>query len=133
MYCSTSDERIGWRFATAADIDAYYGSLPEQTIRAIVWTLNDEIAGVIGIARHADHVRFFGEFHEGFRRHLRSLRILRTIKQVQRWVSESLLPVYVIAEETEPDAVRFLMRFGFVPYEENILKWPDSRRSSPTS
>jgi hypothetical protein len=125
--------KVGYRFATERDILDYYGSRPDQTIRALVFTLNDEVAGVIGVARHEDHARFFGEFHEEFRQHLRSLPALRAIKLVQSWIRESVLPVYVIAEETEPDAVRFLTRFGFVPYEDNILKWPNSRSSSRTS
>jgi hypothetical protein len=133
MHGTTPDERVGWRFATAADIDAYYGVRPRQTIRALVVTLNGEAAGVIGLARHADHVRFFGEFRGELRKHLRRVQVLRAIKHVQSWIRESVMPVYVIAEETEPDAVRFLTRFGFVPHEENILKWPNSPSSSHSS
>jgi phosphoglycolate phosphatase-like HAD superfamily hydrolase len=124
MHGAVADERVGWRFATAADINAYFGEPPDETMRALVFTLNDEVAGVIGIARQWDSARFFGEFNEEFRKHLRSIPALRAIKQVQNWIRQSVLPVYVIAEETEPDAVRFLTRLGFVPFEDNILKWP---------
>ena len=133
MHAAITDERIGWRFATAVDIDAYYGSRPEQTIRALVVTLNDQVAGVVGIARHADHARFFGEFRPELRKHLKSLPAMRAIKRAQAFIEESVLPVFAIAEETEPDAIRFLTRLGFVHHEENIFAWPNSRSSSRTS
>ena len=122
MHGPTADERVSWRFASAQDIDAYYGERPAQTVRAVIILLNDEVSGVIGIARHEDHARFFSEFREPLRRHLRTLPVMRAIKCVQGMARESRLPVYAIAEETEQDARRILSRLGFVPYHENVYK-----------
>lgn len=132
MHGTAADERVGWRFATAADIDAYYGERPQQTVRAVAITLNDEVAAIIGIARHFNHARFFSEFRPQLRPHLRTFPVMRALKTAQAMIHESRLPVYAIAEETEPDATRILMRLGFILHEENIYLWPNSQRSSPT-
>jgi hypothetical protein len=133
MYGAVAKERVTFRFAKAEDIDAYYGSRPAQTLRAIVIQLDGRVTGLIGVARHVDHARFFSEFREELRPHLRALPVMRAIKRAQGLIRESPLPVYAIAEETETDSVRILTRLGFVHYQENIYTWPNSRSLSPTS
>lgn len=111
------------RFATAADIQSYYGSRPHPTMRAVVLTLNDEPVAVIGVARHESYAQFFSEYRPEFRPHLRSVPTLRAIKRAMSIVKESRLTVYAIAEEEEPDSVRILGRLGFVQYRENVFRW----------
>jgi hypothetical protein len=126
MYRTTAEERVTSRFATAEDIDTYYGFRPAQTLQAIVIQFDGEVVGLIGVARHVDHARFFSEFREVLRPHLRTLPVLRAIKRAQALVSGSRLPVYAIAEETEADSVRILTRLGFIHHQENIYTWPNS-------
>lgn len=133
MHSSDAVKRITWRFATAKDVQAYYGSLPAQTMRAVVIVMGEEVAGILGVASHENHAQFFSEFREPLRPHLRTLPAMRAIKRAQGLVRESLLPVFAIAEETEADAVRILTRLGFVHHQENIYTWHSSRPSSPTS
>jgi hypothetical protein len=133
MHSSVADQRISWRPATAADVQAYYGSPPAQTMCAVVIFMGEEVAGILGVVRHENHAQFFSEFREALRPHLRTLPVMRAIKRAQEMISGSKLPVFAIAEETEADAVRILTRLGFVHHQESIYLWHNSRPSSPTS
>lgn len=122
MHGPDAEDRISWRYASGEDIDAYYGQRPAQTLRAIVILMGDQPSGVLGLARHENHQRFFSEFREALRPHLRSLTVMRAVKCAQAMARESRLPVYAIAEETETDSRRILSRLGFVQQHENIFK-----------
>ena len=124
MHGSAGNERVSWRYATAADIDRYYGDQPPpQTLRAVVLTLNDTPAAVIGVARQDQCSQLFSEYKPEFRPHLKSMSTLRALKRVMQIVKESKLPVYALAEEQEPDSARILARLGFVPENENVFRW----------
>lgn len=123
MHGSADHERVAYRYATAADIERYYGGPQPMTLRAVVLTLNDEPAAVIGVARHECYAQFFSEYRPEFLSHLKSMSTLRALKRVMSIVEETKLPVYAIAEEEEPDSVRILSRLGFVPFEENVFRW----------
>lgn len=120
---SAANERVAYRYATAADIEQFYGHPQPMTLRAVVVTLNDELAGVIGVSRHESYAQLFSEFRPGFRPHLKSLRTMRALKRVMSIVEESKLPVYAIAEEGEPDSVRLLSRLGFIAFQDNVYQW----------
>jgi hypothetical protein len=124
MYSPIASQRVAHRFATQADIDQYYGTQPYPTMRAVVLTLNDRPAAVLGVARHESYAQFFSEYRPEYRPYLRSIVTLRAIKQVMSMVSQSTLPVYAMAEEEEPDSVRILTRLGFVAFEGNLFRWP---------
>lgn len=132
MYGEAAKERVSFRFASAADIERYYGASQPQSLRAIVIILGGEVCGVLGVARAIDHVRFFSEFREELRPHLRALPVMRAIKAAQRLIEESRLPVYARAEETEKDAARILTRLGFVHQDGDVYLWRHSQLSSPT-
>lgn len=109
-----ADQRVGYRLATASDIDAYYGSRPIQTIRAVVLTLNDAPSMIFGLAYEGRHIKAFSEYKPEYKPYLRSMATLRAIKAVMRWVEQSRLPVVAVAQPDEPDSPRFLERIGFV-------------------
>jgi hypothetical protein len=123
MHSTAADQRVGWRCASAADIDCYYGERPRQTLRAVVLTLNGAPNAVIGIARQSGYAQLFSEYKPEFRPHLRSMSTLRALKHVMAMIEESKLPVYAIAEDKELDSVRILTRLGFVPEKENVFRW----------
>lgn len=124
MHSPTASERVAHRFATQADIDQYYDTQPYPTMRAVVLTLNDRPAAVLGVARHESYAQFFSEYRPEFRPYLKSISTLRAVKQVMTMVCQSKLPVFAIAEDEEPDAVRILTRLGFVAFEGNVFRWP---------
>lgn len=114
---------VAYRFASERDLIEYYSERPKQTLRAVVLTLNDQPAAVIGVARQNDCGQFFSEYKSQFRPHLKSMATLRALKQAMQIVKESKLPVYAMAEEQEPDAVRILARLGFIRENENVFRW----------
>jgi hypothetical protein len=114
---------IGYRFATAADISRYYEGQPHPTLRAVVLTLNDEPAAVIGLATEGLHAKFFSEYRPEFRPYLKSMTCLRALKQAMTFVSASRLQVLAVPEETEPDSHRILTRLGFVQEDEETYRW----------
>jgi hypothetical protein len=127
MHGAAPDQRLSWRFATAADIQQFYGGAQHPTMRAVVIELDGAVTAIVGLARRADHAQFFSEFREQLRPHLKRLPIMRAIKQVQAFAKESRLPVLAVAEETEPDAVRILSRLGFEHHAENVFRWSGNR------
>lgn len=123
MHGKAPNERVAWRLASAADLDAYYGERPRQTLNAVVLTLNDAPAAVIGVARQSGYAQLFSQYKPEFRPHLKSISTVRALKRVMRIVEESKLPVYAIAEKEEPESTRILTRLGFVPDNENVFRW----------
>lgn len=117
---------IGFRYATAADIERYYPEPIYPTMRAVALTLDGEPAAIIGLARWATFAQFFSEYREEYRAHLKSMTTLRALKLAMRMVEETPLPVYAAAEENEPDSGRVLTRLGFVPVSENVYQWRSS-------
>lgn len=125
MHRNPDHQRVSFRFATANDIERYYGTCPYQTLRAVVLLLNDEPAAVIGVARDEDHAQFFGDYRDTFVPHMKSMTTLRAIKRAMRIVAESHLPVFALADEEEPDSERLLTRLGFapVPDRHRLYQW----------
>ncbi len=112
------------RFATERDVIDFYGELPEQTLRAVVLVLNNAPVALIGMARQDTYAQFFSEYRPEYRPHLKSMTTLRAIKSAMSIVKESRLPVFAVAESTEPDAVRLLTRLGFAPFgDRNVFRW----------
>lgn len=118
MYrCSGDDQhagqRIAWRYATAADVEAYYGSARPQTIRAMVVTRNEEPFFIVGLASDHGFKKAFSEYKPGCKPLLKSMSALRAIKTVSGWIEESLLPVVAVAQPNEPESPALLRRLGF--------------------
>lgn len=101
---------ISYRFATAADIDAYYGERPEQTIRAIVVLLDDVPMGVVGLELQRDRAVAFSEYKPEFEPHLKSIVVARAIKAAQKLFRASRVPV-IVQNTSNPE---LLERLGFV-------------------
>jgi hypothetical protein len=111
---------IAYRYASASDIDRYYGARPKATMRAIVITLDDEPAGIIGLARMNDHNCMFSEHKPELAPHLRRMPVLRAIKESFRMVSQSRLPVAAVADNPV-----LLTRLGFRPLQDDpeVFLW----------
>lgn len=107
---------IQYRYATAADIDRYYGARPEQTLKAIVILKDDEPMAVVGLANEGDRLVAFSEFKDEFEPHLKSITVLRAIKAAQAMFHDASLPVIVV-KTTNP---RLIERLGFIEIEPGV-------------
>lgn len=109
---------ISHRFATAADIDKYYGERPAATIRAIVILIDDEPAGIAGLVlkRGGDRCLAFSEFKPELEPHLKTMPVLRAVKSAQRMILETPLPVLVYDTTNPP----LLERLGFTEIEPGV-------------
>jgi hypothetical protein len=114
---------IGYRFATAGDIARYYEGRPHPTLRAVVLTLNEEPAAVIGVANEGGYGKLFSEYKPDYAPHLKSMATLRALKLAMKIVETSRLPVVAVRDEDEPDSDRILKRLGFVHEEEDLYRW----------
>jgi hypothetical protein len=111
---------ITWSYASAAEVDAYYGERPAQTMRAIVIRLDDKPAGIIGVAFEGDRMRAFSEYCPELEPHLKSMPVLRAIKASQRMFAQSAKPVIAVREGCSG----VLERLGFVQIDEELFIWP---------
>lgn len=114
---------IAYRYATAADIARYYEGRPHPTLRAVVLTLDDEPAAIVGVANEGGYGKLFSEYKPEFAPHLKSMATLRAIKLAMSLVASSRLPVVAVRDEDEPDSDRVLKRLGFVNEEEDVYRW----------
>lgn len=107
-------QRVASRLATTADVMRYFGERPKQTLRAIIITLNDEPAAIVGLANEGRCAKLFSEYVPSMRGRLRCMTVLRALKTVMAWVAECRRPVVAITQPDEPDSPRLLERLGFV-------------------
>jgi hypothetical protein len=107
---------ISWRYATAADVDRYYGERPEQTIRAIAVLMDDEPVGMLGLEHAGDRFIAFSEFKPELEPLLKSIPVMRAVKAAQRMFQEAPLPVIVVNTSNPP----LLERLGFVEIQKGV-------------
>lgn len=109
-------------------MDVYYGSRPSQTLKAVVLTLDDAPAAIIGLANEGGYLKLFSEYKPEFVPYMRSITTLRAIKAVMRMVENSKLPIVAVTQPNEPDSPRLLERLGFEYYdttdEGKLYEWP---------
>jgi len=80
-------------------------------MRANVAFMDDEIVAVIGVARHIEWGLFFSEFKPKLQPYLKSITIMRAVKDAMTYVGEYRGPVLSIADDAE--SCRILHRLGF--------------------
>ena len=120
MHSRDDDQRLTYRFATAADIVRFYGEPQRQTTRAVIVLLDDEPVGIVGIAHEGRAAKLFSESKPELQPHMRRFPVLRAIKQAMRIVRECGRQVYAVREE----GTDTLERLGFVPVTEEVYLWP---------
>ena len=109
------------RPATAADIEAYYGEPPSGTLRATVAEMDGQIVGVIGIIREAAVGRFFCDFKPKLQPYLRSITIMRAVKDSMAYADQYRGPVVAIAEHAE--GCRIMNRLGWTHLQGELYGW----------
>lgn len=84
-----------------------------SSFRAWVCDLDGEPQGIIGVALLRPIACMFSTFNEPLRPFLKRPTILRLIKKAEAAVNASRVPVWAVAEPTEPTAPKILERLGF--------------------
>jgi hypothetical protein len=99
------------RPATLEDLIVFYGERPSGTTRAIVAEMDGEIVGVIGIIRERLWGKYFSEFSPALQPHLKSITIMRAIKESLKFCDNYRGPVLAVANDAE--SCRIMNRLGF--------------------
>ena len=107
------------RNATAADVDAFYGERPAQSMRAIAIVKDEKPLAIIGLAFEGDRFQAFSEYKPELEPHLKSMTVLRAIKQGQAMIAAATLPVVAYSKGNPA----LLKRLGFVEVPGGYL-WP---------
>lgn len=110
---------ITWGYASAADIETFFGKPMKETMRAIVISVDGRPSGVIGMAFEGDRMRAFSECREELAPYLKSMPVLRAIKAAQAMFASSVKPVIAVREGCSG----ILERLGFVQVDEELYLW----------
>ena len=83
--------------------------------------MDGKVEGVIGVRRDKQWGLYFSDVSPKLRPHLKSITILRLIKDSLRIVDEYRGPVFAIA--TDAEACRLLFRLGFTHLHGEWYGW----------
>ena len=100
---------------------AFYGEQSSGTMRAMVAEMDGEIVGVIGIVREQQWGKFFSDFSPALQPHLKSITIMRGIKQALKFCDDYLGPVVAVAHDVE--SCRIMNRLGFTHLHGGWYAW----------
>jgi hypothetical protein len=107
--------------ATAAQLCAFYGTVPPRTCRT--WAVVDgvRVVGVCGYMQAGAGFRVFADLTPELRRCPRV--ILQAARHVLTELRGKKVPVTAICDETIPAAARFLAHFGFKRQLDGVFLW----------
>lgn len=101
------------RFATAADVRAFYGAVP-FTMRAVAVLVDGVCLGLITLLHYRGKSWMCADHKPDIEPHLKSFAILRATKLAMSMVQG---PVYALADNKP-----LLERLGFVPHDGDIYR-----------
>lgn len=110
---------LTWDFASAADIAEYYGGRVYDTMRAVVVKLDGKPVVIIGLAREPERDRLFSDHKPEIADRLKSITVMRALKQVMKWVESSRVPIYAMSEGSG-----ILEKLGFEQVAGDFYQWP---------
>ena len=99
------------RFATEADIIAWYGKAQHRRLRAIVGFVDGEMVAIAGLCYLDNAAEAFCELKEAAYRHKKT--IMKSAKLLVKMIDEFGGPVIAVADENEKNAPAFLRHLGF--------------------
>ena len=115
---------VDYRFATKADLEEFYGRQWDGTIRALVWTVDGKVEGVIGIVRDKSCFRFFSDTTDTMLPLLKTFKARRAIFVVMDWVRNHPGLIHATANRTEGyEGDKVLNSLGFTHYEDDVYIW----------
>ena len=112
---------IRWQYASAADVERFYSGAVRPTLRAVIVTLDGEPVGIIGVSREDGIGKYFSEYRDALKPHLRSITVMRAIKVSMEFVKEDPGPVYAGAEHEKGKHI--LTRLGFTNIDGDLFSW----------
>lgn len=113
---------IEMRWVTPADIDAFYGARPPQTVRALALVEEGKVIAIGGLTSEKQYAVAFIDLKPEARKHKKALvRAMRTA--YERLVQNSKQPIIAIADPNEPTAAGLLEHFGFEHIGESEYQW----------
>ena len=83
--------------------------------------MDGKVVGIIGITREFDYGKFFSEFTEELRPYLRSVTIMRAIKNSLAYCEQYKGPVLAVALDAE--GCRIMHRLGFTHIQGGWYGW----------
>jgi hypothetical protein len=87
----------------------------------LVAEIDGEIVGIIGVVREGPIGKYFCDIKPELEPYLRSMSIMRAIKQSMEFVHEYQGPLVSVAEHAE--GCRILNRLGFTHLEGALYGW----------
>ena len=109
------------RVATAEDFESFYGERPKGTSRATAAIMEGKCVGLIGVTRDESWGVYFSDFKDDLRPYLRSVAIMRAIKDSLKYCSQYRGPVLSLANDGE--GCRLLNRLGFTHLHGGWYGW----------
>ena len=109
------------RPARSDDIIEYFGAPQRGTIQAYVAEMDGRIVGILGIVRAHGYGRYFCDLKPKLQPYLRSITIMRAIKQSMDLVHQYRGPLISVAEHAE--GCRLLNRLGFTYLQGALYGW----------
>ena len=119
--CREAAPPILTRLATNKDIIEYYGERQRSTIRAIVAEMNGRVVGIIGIVREQGYGKMFVDVDPELQPPLRSITIMRAVKQAMRFADDYRGPIVAVAEDAE--SCRIMNRLGWTHLQGALYGW----------
>lgn len=101
------------RPATASDVAGLHPEVSGSSYRAWAVDLDEQPVGVIGLALTRPRACLFCAFDEALRPYLKSMPVMRLLKNVEIMFKARGLPVFAIREPNEDKAAGMLERLGF--------------------
>ncbi len=80
-------------------------------MRANVVLMDGEVVAVVGVARHPEWGLFFSDHKPKVQPYLKSITVMRTVKDAMQYVKQYKGPLLTVAENAE--SCRLLFRLGF--------------------
>ena len=117
----TNRGNVAWRYATAKDIAVVHRGAVQPTLRAVVITLDDDPVGTIGVSREYGIGKYFSDYMDELRPHMKSITVMRAIKASMEFVKNYPGPVYSVAQHKE--GARLLTRLGFSHISGDLFIW----------
>lgn len=104
------------RWATPADVVAFYGAALKPTLQAVVIDVDGEIVGIGGLHDRDDKLVCFSDLKPQSQAHKKS--IVRAAKMLLGLMHTKRRTIYAICDELIPSAPAFLSYLGFEPAGE---------------
>lgn len=112
---------ITTRLASGDDVMEFFDGPHPGTMRAVVAVMDGRVVGILGVVREGPIGKYFCDFKPELQPHLKSMPIMRAIKQSMKFVEDYRGPVISVAEHAE--GCRILNRLGFTHFMGAYYGW----------